>query len=438
MQFYFFQSHDRTYLSSFREFATRQNAILTRLLSFIIFAIIAISAIVVQFVDIRKVVSSQEDYYIPLLFMLFSSALVFALLIGLRKHRNALIIQKVLGLAYAVVVIIGCMWITFNAQQNPGNTMTMFLLGIFAVGIMWIFDVVEAAAISLFTLITFIIGLHFFQANPHLRIQNYILGTLVVGTFFLISRILYTYHRNYFNQVKTIEKKNEEIGKMDKVKTEILGVVAHDLRSPINNVISLVDLIKYPKTTAEEKNEYYDMILAACRNSDHIIHDLIDAAKYEESQKLEKNKISLNDFIKSVSDQWKYRMPEDRRLIYEMPSKDIEAYIHEQKMQRVFDNLINNAIKFTNKDGIIRIDLKDEEDKITISITDNGVGIPRDLQPYLFDRFSRAGRNGLNGEKSYGLGLSICQQIIEQHGGVISVESEQGHGTSFHVIFPLS
>ncbi|HXS36670.1 MAG TPA: HAMP domain-containing sensor histidine kinase [Flavipsychrobacter sp.] len=438
MQFYFFQPHDKTYLSSFREFATRQNAILTRLLSFIIFAIIAISAIVIKFVDIKKIISSQEVYYTPLLFLLFSSGLVFALLIGYRNHKSTFAIQKILSLGYAVVVIIGCMWITFRAQQNPGNTMTIFLLGIFAVGIMWIFDIVEASAISLFTLISFVVGLHSVQTNSHLRIQNYILGTLVVGTFFLISRILYTYHRNYFNQVKTIEKKNEEIGKMDKVKTEILGVVAHDLRSPINNVISLVDLIKYPKTTAEEKNEYYDMILAACRNSDHIIHDLIDAAKYEESQKLEKNKISLNDFIKSVSDQWKYRMPEDRRLIYEMPSKDIEAYIHEQKMQRVFDNLINNAIKFTNKDGIIRIDLKDEEDKITISITDNGVGIPRDLQPYLFDRFSRAGRNGLNGEKSYGLGLSICQQIIEQHGGVISVESEQGHGTSFHVIFPLS
>ena len=77
------------------------------------------------------------------------------------------------------------------------------------------------------------------------------------------------------------------------------------------------------------------------------------------------------------------------------------------------------------------------ESQAVITVTDNGIGIPEDIKPYLFDRFSKAGRLGLKGEKSHGLGLNICKLIIEQHGGTIAVDSEVGRGTRFTISLPL-
>ena len=105
-------------------------------------------------------------------------------------------------------------------------------------------------------------------------------------------------------------------------------------------------------------------------------------------------------------------------------------------MRRVLNNLIDNAIKFTPEEGKITLELQKFKEKIRISVNDNGIGIPQDLQPFLFDRFSRAGRSGLNGQRSYGLGLSICLQIIQEHDGELHIESREQQGSSFHIDIP--
>src|SRR5206468_399238 len=110
-----------------------------------------------------------------------------------------------------------------------------------------------------------------------------------------------------------------------------------------------------------------------------------------------------NDLLESIKQNWAHRLPEDRTLLLTLCKKNVYAFIDTVKIQRVVDNLVSNAIKFTDEDGIIQIQLKDNNNsRIRISILDDGVGIPESLQPFLFDRFSKAGRLGLKGEKSHG------------------------------------
>jgi len=95
-------------------------------------------------------------------------------------------------------------------------------------------------------------------------------------------------------------------------------------------------------------------------------------------------------------------------------------------------------MKFTDDKGIITITLKNTADNICIIVADNGIGIPKELLPFLFTKFSKAGRMGLRGEKSYGIGLSICKLILKQHNGDIVAASEDGNGTQMIISLPFA
>jgi len=438
MRYYFFNNPSKEYSRPFRQFAIKQNIGTSNILAYTVTTTCILIFICKLFVDYGLIVNNPRDYRDVLIFLLSGSVIYLLCHTFIKKAniKRRLRAFWILTSYYALVIIGGFMWLTFIAQHNPGNTMTMFMAGMFGVGVLWIFDFWGTFIISLLTFAIFSISLNAFQTNKMVLWENYIVSFVVILLFFIISRILYSSHFRYFMQLRTTEEKSNEIQKINQTQTEILDMVAHDLRSPINSIAALVDLIQHPASTEEEKAEYYDMILSACKNSDTIIQDLIDTAKKRDNKAITVEGVSLNQFLSSVRDQWAYRLPANRQLVYKSPDSEIIAAINEQKMQRVIDNLINNAIKFTPSDGIIELGLQTEKNNIRISISDNGIGIPEDLRPYLFDRFSKAGRTGLDGEKSYGLGLSICQQIVEQHGGSISVNSKEAKGTTFNIDIP--
>jgi signal transduction histidine kinase len=110
--------------------------------------------------------------------------------------------------------------------------------------------------------------------------------------------------------------------------------------------------------------------------------------------------------------------------------------INHEKFQRVMDNLIGNALKFSRERSNIEIDISKKDFKIIIEVKDKGIGIPPNKLPIIFEAFTKAGRPGLNGEQSTGLGLSIVKQIVEKHNGTIEVESDEGKGSVFRVILP--
>jgi two-component system sensor histidine kinase VicK len=100
---------------------------------------------------------------------------------------------------------------------------------------------------------------------------------------------------------------------------------------------------------------------------------------------------------------------------------------------QVFNNIISNAVKFTREGGNITVRVEEKEDSAVIRVEDDGVGIPEEMQPAVFDRFTKARRPGLWGEESVGLGMSIIKRIVELHGGKVWLESEEGKGTSIFV-----
>ena len=123
---------------------------------------------------------------------------------------------------------------------------------------------------------------------------------------------------------------------------------------------------------------------------------------------------------------------------YALPAEPVYANLDVNKMTQVLTNLISNAIKFTPDGGHIHVAFEPCPDCVRIHVIDTGVGIPDALQPYLFERFTKARRPGLRGEQTTGLGMVLCQTIVEWHEGKLSVVSAEGQGTTVTVELPLA
>jgi len=438
MELYLFRSANSVYSASFRRLINRQNFKVAEVSAYVIIVFCLFTFTTSLIIGHKKLPNNGAYTHVfsTLFFTSIGYAIIFQFVKRISNKRTRFIASYISANTFSLVIIAGMMWVSFIAQHNPANTMTMFLAGMFYVATLWLFDIWEAMTIMIFSSLTFYFGLQYFQTDHAKLINNYMVGAYIMFAFYMISRMLYSYHLNYFIQYRTIETKNQEINKINKMQTDMLGIVVHDLRSPINSITTLTDLVKNYADTETERAEYYEMILSACSEADHIIQDLITVAK-EQDKNILFSETNVNDLLTNIQQTWQFKLPDNRKLILKQSITEAYAMLNSQKIQRVIDNLISNAIKFTHEDGVILITLKEKgTGLLRICIEDNGVGVPENLVPYLFDRFSKAGRLGLKGEKSHGLGLSICRQIVEQHGGAIGVESVEGKGTIFYIDLP--
>ncbi|MEJ8802737.1 sensor histidine kinase [Pontibacter sp. H249] len=344
---------------------------------------------------------------------------------------------RYINLGYSFMFAITCLLMSVANQGNPINNMTMYLMGIILVALLWVLELKETITLMILVGLTFAIGVLFLDLSDAQFIANQTGSIFILIFFFLLSRLNYTFRVNHFMQLVQIEEKNAALEEISKAKSKILGVVAHDLRGPFSNIEMLVKLMKLKELNSEEKAKYLSMIEKSCQNSKAIINDLLDMAKAEQGRDhypMEKTDLSV--FVEQQYQEWKEQLNDNRNLTFSAVSAPVYASINSDKFKRVLDNLLSNAVKFTKENGSISINLSRKDNQILLQISDDGIGIPQDLKPHLFNAFSQAGRHGLRGEKSVGLGLNIVQKLVEQHNGIITVESDEHTGTTFNLMLP--
>ncbi len=231
-----------------------------------------------------------------------------------------------------------------------------------------------------------------------------------------------------------------ELKKLYEYQETIMHMVAHDLKGPLNNIKSLNDfLIKdLKKLTVVEANKkdrifaFTSMISETCEKAYAIIKDLLLIGEFKSEHAFEK--MDLKTFIDSHLPVLGIEAHKKGIVLgFDYPSEPVHAHINEGKFARVVENLLSNAVKFTNPGGQVTISLKKEGQKVILQVSDNGIGIPANLQSSIFNKFTKANRKGTEGEATTGLGLYIVKQIVDMHKGKIWVESEESKGTSFFI-----
>lgn len=237
-------------------------------------------------------------------------------------------------------------------------------------------------------------------------------------------------HQNHHleNALNDLKLNNQE-------KDRILRTVAHDLRNPIGGIASLTGVMTEENYTAEQK-ELLNIIRETSFNSIELINEILEATE-SASAILNKEAVEINSLLSNSVELMRFKAAEKQQVINTfLLNSPLEICISREKIWRVISNLISNAIKFSPEGSAILVMAVELENEIQVSVKDHGIGIPEKLKNQVFNMFTDAKRPGTAGEKSFGLGLSICKQIIDDHNGHIWFESDTENGTSFNFTLP--
>jgi len=282
-----------------------------------------------------------------------------------------------------------------------------------------------------------------FQSGLHDNII-YIGVTFIVFviTVYVLTYICNTFMDMYRSVKQELDDTNQQLVEADRQKTQFFRFTSHELKSPIITIKSLIDgIIKNYSGKLDErgKNVLHRASIRAEQMLQIIKELLILTQKRNILKKQEGELINFQDILNEVVEQ-EATIADEKRIglitSFQCENKSFKA--EKEDIQKVFINLVNNAFRYTDEGGIVSVACKKFKDKIQISVTDSGIGIPKDDQNKIFDEFYRSENAKKHINFGTGLGLSLVKQIVENYHGMIGVESEKGKGTTFNVFFPVS
>ncbi|MBN1521626.1 MAG: HAMP domain-containing protein [Candidatus Aureabacteria bacterium] len=237
-----------------------------------------------------------------------------------------------------------------------------------------------------------------------------------------------------------LEAQNRELLQLNEIKSNFLSLVSHELRTPLmiiqESVSQILDGLKGP--VSPEQEEFLSMSKRNIQRLNKIIDDLLSISKIEAGKMiLRRRKVDIVKAIREEVAIYRYRA-KDKGIEFSMniPDEAILLYCDEDKLKIIVANLASNAIKFTPLGGEIHLELKDHINEIELVVSDTGQGIPPEFHEKIFEKFEKLNHVPLTGVASTGLGLAIAREFVLLHKGRIWVESEEGRGSRFHVVFP--
>ena len=238
------------------------------------------------------------------------------------------------------------------------------------------------------------------------------------------------------NSNRSLQEANNQLRQNDKLQKEFINMAAHELRTPIQPILGLTDVL-LDGVSDSHQSKLLNVIMRNARRLQRLAGDILDVSKIESSSlKLSRSPIELNEKIQTVVNDIENRSISERnknvRIIFQ-PKESVTVHVDRDRIYQVLSNLLSNALKFT-KNGRVTINIDhSNKNEVVVTIRDTGTGIPPKLMPNLFSKFITTSNYGT------GLGLFISKGIIEAHGGRIWAENNpDGIGASFSFSLPIN
>jgi PAS domain S-box-containing protein len=231
----------------------------------------------------------------------------------------------------------------------------------------------------------------------------------------------------------------ENLRQVDKLRTELLANVSHELRTPLASIKGFATmLMDYEKRLkAQEKREYLETIDKNADRLVELIEQLLEMSRLGVGMlSIKKSPVNIITLCQTVISEARVRSPE-YNFVSDFPRKLPKINIDNTRIRQVLDNIIDNAVKYSNPGTEIALSIQKSGDEILFTVTDHGVGISEKDLPQLFHQMFHSPRGQKTGVPGAGLGLPICKGLIEAHGGKIWIESEEGVGTKCYFTLPL-
>lgn len=227
---------------------------------------------------------------------------------------------------------------------------------------------------------------------------------------------------------------------VDAMKSEFISLASHQLRTPLTAISTYTHMLLqgFKGPVSDEQQDFLETILASSDRMNELIDTLLTVSRLESGYvRVNLNKVNVSALIRGTKQElWPLAKTKRQYLITKAPDEDVYAQTDALLLTEICTNIISNAIKYTAEEGTVTISLEEDATNITITVTDNGYGIPKDLQSRVFTKFFRAPNILKEESVGTGLGLYMVKELTENLGGEITFESEENVGTTFCVRLP--
>jgi PAS domain S-box-containing protein len=234
-----------------------------------------------------------------------------------------------------------------------------------------------------------------------------------------------------------LERQNGQLRQLDRLKDEFVALVSHELRTPLTSIRGYLELINEDTNLTEEQARFLETIDRNAQRLQRVVGDLLFVAQVEAGKlSLEDDNVDLNAVVEEAVETAQPSAA-GKSIALRVDLGELPTIRGDRaRLAQVLDNFVSNAIKFTPTGGWVTVTTRVLPGEVEIVVSDNGMGIPADEVPQLFQRFFRAEQATAGAIPGTGLGLAIGKAIVTGHGGRIRVESEAGAGTTFRIILP--
>lgn len=236
---------------------------------------------------------------------------------------------------------------------------------------------------------------------------------------------------------QALERTNAKLVELDRMKSELVNIVAHDFRSPLAGVLGHAELLEWkPDASREERVDQARAIIRAATHMANLVDKTLKTTRLETGHfPFEFGVVDLGAVVRAVAS----RLPDDARhpVSVDTPDDPVPCWADQDRMSEVVENLVSNAVKYSPEGGPVRVELKRDAEFATLTVVDVGMGIDAKDMDRLFRPFSRVRSRRTAEIEGSGLGLYICDRIVKAHGGRLWVESRPGQGSAFSFALPL-
>ena len=272
----------------------------------------------------------------------------------------------------------------------------------------------------------------------------------VIGSLFLKNRkatkVLLEQKAQIENQKEDIHRKNDQLlnrnrklKELNEKKSSLVQMLAHDLRSPLSQITGMSDLAAKSAKVDDEEKELILGIQSGAERMNKMISKLLDFEVVEGRQEVLRERISSSSMVKEVYDRYKSEaLSKKLEFFFDPGKKEVVLETDHLMLLQVLENLVSNAIKFSEEGGLVVLSSQVEEKEVVFHVKDEGPGFTKTDLKGMYSPFKKLSAKPTAGEVSTGLGLSIVKKCVEELGGKIQVETEEGKGTNFMVALPIN
>ena len=278
--------------------------------------------------------------------------------------------------------------------------------------------------------------------------QHTIRNTIII-LFLVTGVLLYTLYRSNRRKVQInklllahqdeLEKRSEELEELNKLKDKFFSIISHDLRSPINSLAGVLNLMDKNGVSPEELPELTRELRMQFNHTRGLITNLLNWAMLQmDKVTIQKESLNLNQLADENLKLAAATSSKKLELINDVPEK-LSIMADRNMMNLVIRNLITNSIKFTDSGGFVKVSARESGSEVIVAVEDNGVGMSQEIQETLLaNKSMNYTTRGTANEKGTGLGLNLCREFLERNNGRIWLKSSEGHGSTFYIAVPKS